>query len=93
MAKHWPTFTNMISGESEQTIRQRHAEYLARFDSLEADCLLLNLESIAPSDPDHKRGYRTRYRLEAHTYEGWKVLKLHSGCFAMIPALEKDWPQ
>jgi hypothetical protein len=85
----WPAYQNMISMDDSATVINRHAYNLRLFNATEQDCWIERMEQIS-NDPHH---FLTRFQLHCSTYLGWKVYMLHTGCFAIIPDLEKQEPQ
>lgn len=90
MELRFPSIVRLCSYDVD-LLNERHAEHLAFYNaSNETDCTLG--DSYVTMEPIHgTREFRRvlHYTLTIHTYLGWKVYMLHTGCFATILQYEK----
>ena len=57
------------------------------FDATDEDCTIENITK-APDLP--LRGPKCHFDVVMHTYRGWKVFMLMTGCLASMPEYEKE---
>jgi len=78
----------MITYSNEADVVKHHENAQRLYNATEQDCYISDMETIPNYSIDYRDGFRTRYLLNAFTYKGWKVIKMHSGCFASKPQFE-----
>lgn len=82
--KNFNSTVPFASHSDKETIISRHKSYLKMYNGDSKDCEVCDLEDVAVSH----LGYKTTYLLKVRSYIGWKVYKLHTGCFAYLPGEE-----
>lgn len=84
----WPGYQNMISFDSPEVIRARHAYNLEVYGATEDDCKLVDLQEACGLVK--KQRYGSTFQLHWTTYKGWKVYMYHTGIMAQIPDFETE---
>lgn len=83
-----PTIANMGSTTGRESVHKHFQSCLSHYKATEADCSMSN-ESDAYK---WQAPIQFHYSLTLHTYLGWKVYMLMTGCFASKPAFEDANP-
>lgn len=79
----FPCYQDMISYDSDcEGINKKLEDYMKYYQATINDCEITNLKEV-PSWHVPK-GAKSQFRIFAHTYKGWKVMKMFSGCLASI---------
>ena len=87
MPKPWNvTFSNMASTMNRESVHKHFQSCLSHYNATTADCSMSNEEDARP----YQAPILFHYTLTLHTYLGWKVYMLITGCFASKPEFEDD---
>ena len=82
-----PGFQYMASSDDAKTIEKRHKEHKKYYKATNKD---VTISRIFPYPQREKTNLKSRWCITYHTYIGWKVYMLSTGCFGQIPAYETD---
>jgi hypothetical protein len=86
MAAWQPQFVNMASQYTLAESRKHLRDNMRVFGASEAD---ITMSHEAESYQYEQPTIMCRYTLNLHTYLGWKVYMLQTGCFASKPEFEE----
>jgi hypothetical protein len=85
MSKPWQaTFVNMCSMTGRESVMSHFESCLRYYKATDADCSMSNEQDAY----NWQAPIKFHYTLTLHTYVGWKVYMLMTGCLASKPEYE-----